>query len=83
MPSVIWRGSMRLRTSRRKFFNLARMQKAPIAIQVVARIDALFAIEREINGLAPEQRLAARTSAAGRSSSRWSDVAPNFIQPRA
>jgi transposase len=45
---------------RRKFFDLARLQKAPIAIEAVARIDALFAIEREINGLAPEQRLAAR-----------------------
>jgi transposase len=45
---------------RRKFFDLARLQKAPIAIEAVARIDDLFAIEREINGLTPEQRLAAR-----------------------
>jgi transposase len=45
---------------RRKFFDLARLQKAPIAIEAVERIDALFAIEREINGLAPEQRLAVR-----------------------
>ena len=37
---------------RRKFFDLARLQKAPIAIEAVKRIDALFAIEREINGLA-------------------------------
>src|SRR5436853_7791177 len=36
------------------------MQKAPIAIEVVKRIDALFAIESEINGLAPDQRLAVR-----------------------
>jgi len=35
--------------ARRKFFDLARLQKAPIAIEAVKRIDALFAIEREIN----------------------------------
>jgi transposase len=45
---------------RRKFFDLARLQKAPIAVEAVARIDALFAIEREINGLTPELRLAVR-----------------------
>jgi len=36
--------------ARRKFFNLARLNKAPIAIEAVACIDALFTIEREING---------------------------------
>ena len=36
--------------ARRYFFDLARLSKAPIAIEAVARIDALFAIEREING---------------------------------
>jgi transposase len=46
--------------ARRKFYELAQLQKAPIAIEAVRRIDALFAIEREINGLAPEARLAAR-----------------------
>ena len=45
---------------RRKFFELAELKKAPIAIETVSRIDALFAIERDINGLAPEERLAAR-----------------------
>ena len=45
---------------RRKFFELAELQKAPIAIEAVRRIDALFAIEREINGRPPDQRLAAR-----------------------
>ena len=39
---------------RRKFFDLARINKAPIAEEAVARIDALFAIEREINGLTPQ-----------------------------
>jgi transposase len=45
---------------RRKLYELADLQKAPIAIEAVKRIDALFAIEREINGLAPDQRLAVR-----------------------
>jgi transposase len=44
---------------RRKFFDLARLSKAPIAAEAVRRIDVLFAIEREINGLAPEVRLRA------------------------
>jgi transposase len=42
--------------ARRKFFDLARISKAPIAIDAVARIDVLFAIEREINGLTPQER---------------------------
>jgi len=46
--------------ARRKFFDLARLKKAPIAIEAVARIDALFAIEREINGMTPDQRLRVR-----------------------
>jgi transposase len=56
---------------RRKFFELAdiaakprRGQNAPvispIALEAVKRIDVLFEIEREINGLSAEQRLAAR-----------------------
>ena len=47
--------------ARRKFFDLARINKAPIAVEAVARIDTLFAIEREINGLAPQQRVEMRT----------------------
>ena len=46
--------------SRRKFFDLARLRKIPIAIEAVIRIDALFEIEREINGRSPSQRLAVR-----------------------
>src|SRR5262245_12856849 len=42
--------------ARRKFFDLARINKAPIAIDAVARIDALFAIEREINRAAADER---------------------------
>ena len=45
---------------RRKFFELADLQKAPVAIEAVRRIDELFAIEREINGQPPDQRRAIR-----------------------
>ena len=45
---------------RRKFFDLARLSKAPIAAEAVRRIDALFAIEREINGLTAQERLRLR-----------------------
>ena len=45
---------------RRKFFDLARLSKAPIAAEAVKRNDVLFAIEREINGLAPQERLRVR-----------------------
>ena len=47
--------------ARRKFFDLARINQAPIASEAVGRIDALFALEREINGLAPPQRVGMRT----------------------
>ena len=46
--------------ARRKFFELARLNKAPIAVAAVEQIDVLFAIEREINGLPPQQRAAVR-----------------------
>jgi transposase len=42
--------------ARRKFFDLARLNKAPIAIEAVERIDALFAIERDVNGLPAAER---------------------------
>jgi transposase len=45
---------------RRKLFVLAEVAKAPLAIEAVRRIDAIFALEREINGLAAAARLAAR-----------------------
>jgi transposase len=45
---------------RRKFYELAELRKAPLAIEAVRRIDELFVIEREINGLSADQRLAAR-----------------------
>lgn len=46
--------------SRRKFFDLAKLTKAPIACEAIRRIDELFEIERSINGCTPEERLAVR-----------------------
>ena len=46
--------------ARRKFFELADLQKAPIAIEAVARLDAIFAVEREINGRTTDERRAVR-----------------------
>ena len=46
--------------ARRKYFDLARIMKAPIAVEAIERIDALFAVEREINGASAERRLAVR-----------------------
>ncbi|MGH7095576.1 MAG: IS66 family transposase [Stellaceae bacterium] len=45
---------------RRNFFELADLRKAPLASEAVRRIDAIFAIEREINGLAAADRRAVR-----------------------
>jgi len=45
---------------RRKQFELAELTKAPLAIEAVRRIDAIFAAERAINGQSAEARLAAR-----------------------
>jgi len=45
---------------RRDFFGLARLSKAPIAAEIVRRIDELFAIERAINGKPPDERRAVR-----------------------
>ena len=60
-----------LEPRRRKFFELADIAAnarrgkdaspiSPIALEAVKRIDALFDIEREINGLSADERLAAR-----------------------
>jgi transposase len=45
---------------RRKLFELADVAKAPLAIEAVRRIDAIFNVERAINGLSPAQRSAIR-----------------------
>jgi transposase len=46
--------------ARRKFFDLARLQNSPVAIETIHRIDRLFAIESEINSASPERRLSVR-----------------------
>lgn len=46
--------------ARRKFFDLARINQAPIAAEAVTRFDALFSIEREINGMTPQERVRVR-----------------------
>jgi hypothetical protein len=46
--------------SRRKFFHLAELARAPLAVEAVRRIDAIFDVERSINGLPVAQRLAIR-----------------------
>jgi transposase len=45
---------------RRKLFDLAKVARAPLAAEAVRRIDAIFDVERSINGLPVEQRLALR-----------------------
>ena len=45
---------------RRKLFALAELAKSPLAIEAVRRIDAIFDIEREINGLTADQRRSVR-----------------------
>lgn len=46
--------------ARRKLFDLAKVAKAPIAVEAVAKIDDLFAAEREVNGKTATERLAVR-----------------------
>ena len=58
-----WPISRRTRAARlrgRKASGKKEIPLSPIAIEVVRRIDALFAIERSINGKSPEERLAVR-----------------------
>src|SRR3712207_5610023 len=45
---------------RRKLFELAEVARAPLAVEAVRRIDAVFEAERAINGLPAERRLAVR-----------------------
>jgi transposase len=45
---------------RRKFFALAELTKAPLALEAVRRIDAIFGMEREINGQSATNRLVRR-----------------------
>jgi transposase len=45
---------------RRHFFEQADLRKAPLAIEAVRRIDAIFTIERRINGQSAADRLVVR-----------------------
>ncbi|MEN3176928.1 IS66 family transposase [Gluconobacter sp. OJA] len=45
---------------RRGLFKIAEKDKAPLAIEAVRRIDAIFQAERTINGTPPEHRMAVR-----------------------
>ena len=78
--------------ARRKFFELADIAAnarrgknatpiSPIALEAVKRIDALFDIEREINGLSGEKRIAERQKRSApwspRSKSGCAPSAPN------
>ena len=45
---------------RRQLFELAELGRAPLAAEAVRRIDAIFAIEHEINGAVADRRLAVR-----------------------
>jgi hypothetical protein len=45
---------------RRKFYELAAASLAPIAAEALERIKALYAVEADIRGLAPEARQAVR-----------------------
>ena len=48
--------------ARRKAAGKKDIPLSPISIEIVRRIDTLFAIERDINGKSPEERLAVRQS---------------------
>jgi transposase len=50
--------------ARRKASGKKEIPLSPIAVEVVRRIDALFEIERKINGKSTEERLAVRQSAS-------------------
>lgn len=50
--------------ARRKAAGKKEIPLSPIAIEVVRQIDALFAIERDINGKAPEERVAVRQASS-------------------
>jgi len=50
---------------RRKFFDIHATTASPIAAEALERIGALYAIETDIRGQAPEQRCALRQARAG------------------
>ena len=51
--------------ARRKFYDLYMVDRSPIATAAMLRIAALYAIEREIRGLLPPQRVRVRQERSG------------------
>jgi len=51
--------------ARRKFFDIHAANGSPIAAEALERIGALYAVEADIRGQAPEQRCAQRQARAG------------------
>jgi transposase len=51
--------------ARRNFFDIQAANPAPIAVEALARIGGLYAVERDIRGLGAPARLAARQARAG------------------
>ena len=64
--------------ARRKLFELAAVAKAPIAAEAVRRIDRLFAVERDINGLS-RRGSGWRRARSGRRRS-WPSSSPGCAQ---
>ena len=71
-----WASALCWSHARRKFFELADVESnirkgkspkdiSPITFEAVKRIDALFEIERDINGKSPDERLEARHTPVG------------------
>ena len=48
--------------TRRKFYEVAQATNAPIAVEALRRIGELYAVEADVHGQSPAQRLAARRS---------------------
>jgi transposase len=46
--------------ARRNFYELTQLRQAPLALEAVRQIDAIFAAERDINGRSTEERCAVR-----------------------
>jgi hypothetical protein len=59
-PASLLRHGRHRGENARKAAGKKEIPLSPIAIEVVRRIDPLFAIERSINGKSPEERLAVR-----------------------
>ncbi|WP_419898622.1 IS66 family transposase [Roseomonas sp. USHLN139] len=62
---------------RRRYYDLAQSKAAPIAEEILRRIAALYAIEAEIRGQSPPQRL---TAHASRSAALVNDLFARFAQ---